>query len=59
MRVTDDKYELPIAVADSQIELARMLGVTEGAVSHGLKDISKTGKKTYLKILMEESYESD
>lgn len=26
--VTDDKYELPIAVADSQAELARMVGVT-------------------------------
>lgn len=27
MRVTHDKYELPVAVADSVIELAKMLGL--------------------------------
>lgn len=29
---TDDKYELPIAVADSATELAKMVGVTSGSM---------------------------
>lgn len=32
MKTTTDKYELPIAVADSGAELARMLGVTVNSV---------------------------
>lgn len=32
LRVTDDKYELPIAVADTQAELARMLGLSKNNV---------------------------
>ena len=32
MKVTNDKYELPIAVAESPGELAQMLGVTKGTV---------------------------
>lgn len=34
MAVTPDKYELPIAVADSAEELAQMLGVTPRAIYH-------------------------
>lgn len=33
--VTSDKYELPLAVADSMEELARMAGVTVGTVTSG------------------------
>lgn len=36
MCVTDDEYELPIAVADTQRELARMLGVKEGTIRRAL-----------------------
>ena len=32
VKCTTDKYELPIAVADSPGELANMLGVTTGTV---------------------------
>lgn len=32
MYVTRDKYELPIAVADSEAELAQMLGVSKRTV---------------------------
>lgn len=32
LRTTTDKYELPIAVADTAKELAEELGVTEGTV---------------------------
>ena len=34
--VTKDKYELPVAVADSPKELARLCGVSESAVSSGI-----------------------
>lgn len=38
MKVSDDKYELPVAVADTAAELARILGVRTNviysAVSH-------------------------
>lgn len=27
MKITKDKYELPVAVANSAVELARMLGI--------------------------------
>lgn len=33
LRVTDDEFEFPIAVAESQAELARMLGVTLNTVN--------------------------
>lgn len=39
--VTRDKYELPLAVADTAAELASMVGVTTNAVLSG---ISKTRK---------------
>ena len=32
LATTDDKYELPIAVADSSSELARMLGIPVGTI---------------------------
>ena len=33
LKVTEDKYELPIAVAESQAELARMLGLKLNTVN--------------------------
>lgn len=36
MRVTQDKYELPIAVASTQKELAEMLGVHPRTITYGL-----------------------
>lgn len=50
MKCTTDKYELPIAVADSGAELARMLGITVGSV---WSCISKH-KSGYHKIVVEE-----
>ena len=42
MKVTKDKYQLPIAVADTAAELARMVGVKPGSLysmrSHGVKE---------------------
>ncbi len=43
MKVTRDEYELPLAVADSSAELARIFGVKEGTirgcVSHARKGV--------------------
>lgn len=36
MKVTNDKYEHPIAIADTQRELAEMLGVTKNAIASSL-----------------------
>ena len=39
MKVTNDKYRLPVAVADSAVELAQLVGATKNTVlssiSHG------------------------
>lgn len=44
MATTKDKYELPLAIADSPWELARLLQVTESAVCKGLKYTERGGK---------------
>lgn len=50
MKVTRDKFRLPVAVADSVPELARMLGTNadniHAAISHG--------RKTFVKVEIEE-----
>lgn len=48
--VTSDKYELPLAVADSAEELARMAGVTVGTVTASLsrrKRAKRPGRSKY------------
>lgn len=48
MKVTHDKYELPVAVADSKSELARMVGVRPSSISHGLNQGWK--KSSYVEV---------
>ena len=43
MKVTKDKYELPIAVADSPMELARILGISSNTINSSISHV-KTGK---------------
>ena len=50
IKVTKDRYELPVAVAESKSELARMLGVTPSAITHGMHGL----KKTYLEVEVDE-----
>ena len=38
LKVTKDKYELPVAVADSKKELARMLGRYESGIYRAFKE---------------------
>lgn len=55
MKVTDDEYELPIAVAGSVSELARMLEMKPTTISHLLSVAKKNGwKSTYVRIEIEE-----
>ena len=42
LRVTKDKYELPVAVADSPRELAKMTGVSRATILSALSH-AKTG----------------
>lgn len=53
-RVTSDKYELPLAVADSEHELADLLGVTVSCVSHELRKFRSGQKSVYREIEIEE-----
>ena len=48
MKVTRDEYELPVAVADSKSELARIVGVRPSSVSHGLNQGWK--KSSYVEV---------
>ena len=39
LRVTKDKYELPVAVADSPRELAQMIGVSRDTILSSLSHV--------------------
>lgn len=52
LAVTADEYELPIAVADTSIELGQMLGVSDSTIAASIKrkcDGSRNGYR-YLKV---------
>lgn len=55
MRVTNDEYELPVAVADTAKELAIMTGTNLNVV---YSSISK-GRKTYKKVEVEDDDSSE
>ena len=38
LAVTPDKYELPLAVAESSYKLARILGIHQGSVSKAVME---------------------
>lgn len=56
MAVTPDKYQLPLAVADTVQQLARMVGVTTNsiysAISHG--EARNWKKRRYVRIRIDE-----
>lgn len=45
MAVTADKYELPLAVADTLAEMGQYLGLSESAVSHAISRANVTQKR--------------
>jgi ribosomal protein L7Ae-like RNA K-turn-binding protein len=55
LKVTRDKYELPLAVAEGATELAEMCGVTTNAVISGIwKEKRKGIRSCYKRIEIEE-----
>lgn len=54
MAVTPDKYELPVAVADSAIELGKKLGVSKNTIYSCISHAKKNGyKSVYVKVVID------
>lgn len=49
MRVTDDKYELPVCIADTTTELARMCNTTPKSITSCIAHAKKDGRKSVYK----------
>lgn len=51
MKVTKDKYELPLAVADSIVELAELIGIKADNIYSTISHARKKGYKCcYVKV---------
>ena len=51
MKVTNDKYELPVAIADSILELADILGVKPQSIYDSMKHVKSRGSwSPYIKV---------
>ena len=51
MKVTKDRYELPVAVADTFAELAKILGMKPEAIYSNISHCRKNGWKcSYIKV---------
>lgn len=44
------EYELPIAIADTAVELAKMVGVTPDRVYHGVADSKRGRSRRYVSV---------
>ncbi len=55
MKVTHDKYELPVAVADTAGQLALMVGCSVNAIHSGISNARRGGYRCqYVKVEIEE-----
>lgn len=55
MLVSNDKYELPLMVADSVTELAELVGVKRSYISSAMSHAKKKGfKSRYVKVDLKE-----
>ena len=60
LRVSQDKYELPEAVADNPAELARICGTTANSIMSMISHYKAWGYKCkYIKVEVEDDYETD
>lgn len=51
MMVTKDKYELPLAVADTRKELGRMIGVSPITIANSITRARNNGQKSqYIRV---------
>jgi len=54
MMVTQDKYELPMAIADTPAELAEIVGTTRNAISSAISKARAHGYHSrYVKVTVE------
>ena len=53
MKVTRDEYELPVAVAETKAELARMLGLSKANVRSTFAKVKKYGYKHSTYVVVE------
>ena len=54
LKVTRDKYELPVAVAETKAELARMLGIKREHVRSAFFHAQKYKNSTYVVVEVED-----
>lgn len=56
MEVTDDEYELPLAVANSATQLADMIGVRRNGIFEAMSKYKAGQQKTcrYRKVILED-----
>lgn len=55
LRVTKDRYELPLAVADTPKELGEICGVSPGLISSCISHAEKKGfKSEYRRVILSE-----
>ena len=55
MKVTKDKYELPVAVAETKEELARMLGIKRDHVRSAFSHAKKYKNPTYVEVEVDDN----
>ena len=55
MKVTDDKYELPIAIAESRAKLARKLGIKTNSIAAAIYRAKKTGhRQIFVEVIVDD-----
>lgn len=60
MKVSSDKYELPEVIADSAVELAKMLNVSANSISSSIQHARVRGSRTvYKKVMIDEEGDND
>lgn len=59
MKVTNDAYELPLAVASSASELAKMLHVTTKSIYSNISKSKKYGRRCVYKRVKEDENETN
>lgn len=50
MKVTKDKYRLPLAIADSAEELARICNVSKGCIFSSISHGKNGENRSYIKV---------
>lgn len=55
MKVTDDEYELPVAVAPTRSELARKLGIKTNSIATAIYRAKKTGhRQIFVEVVIDD-----